>query len=121
MNYFNEELKRRSETVINVSFAHDGHATLQDEIFIKALIKMHDTKFYRTLLKRPNMTFSFGDKYFAPVYENVYLCIPKNADTSNLSEIMKDSELAKEVQADFKKMKNKQQFSGYFNISERTY
>jgi hypothetical protein len=118
-SFFEEEMLRRSQTVLRVSFAHDNQATLQDEKFIKDLIKMHDLNFYKSLLKRPNMTFSFGDKYFAPLTKNTLICIPKNSDTNAISDLLQDKKWAKEIEDSYKSFLKAKKFDGYFDISNK--
>ena len=119
-SFFEEELLRRSETVLRVGFVHDSHVTLQDEKFIKDLIKMHDLNFYKSLLKRPNMTFSFGDKYFAPFTKNTLICIPKNSDTKSILDLIQDKKWAKEIEDSYKSFLKANKFDGYFDISRDT-
>jgi hypothetical protein len=119
-SFFEEELIRRSETVIHLRYHHDICATLQDEESIKQKIKNEDLAFYKQLLKRPDITFSFGDKFFAPVTENLLICIPKNADTSQILGLLKDKEWSKEIEKFYKEFLKAGKFQGYFDISKQS-
>jgi|688.fasta_scaffold1149134_2 hypothetical protein len=117
MDYLHEELIRMSETVLEITFVHDVKITLQDRKSIQKKIEHLDKDFYKKLETKPKITFSFGDKYFCPVKENVLICIPKNADTSNIFKLVKPKIMAKEIEKSYLTFLSNGLLEGYFDIS----
>jgi hypothetical protein len=117
MNVFNQLIMDASETVLAVEIYHDVKPTIQENDFIINRIKSLDIEFYKAI-KNKNISFSFGDKYFAPINEKYCVCIPKDSTTHELPKLINSEELSKEIVSDF--LHNfvfKCRFDGYFNIS----
>jgi len=117
MSYLSEELKKHAHTIIAVNAVQDVEITLQDKNFIKKLIEHFDKEFYKELETKPNFTFSFGDKYFCPLNKNVLICIPKNADTSNIFKLVKNKVMAQEIEKSYLTFLSAGFLEGYFDIS----
>jgi len=118
MDYLYEELIRMSETVLEIKLVHDVKITLQDTKSIQKKIEHLDKDFYKKLETKPRFSFSFGDKYFFPVKKNVFICIPKNADTSSIFNLIEPKELAKDIEKDYLTFLSNGLLEGYFDISQ---
>ena len=117
MNEFEKALINASETVLTIENYHDVKPTIQENEFIINRIKTLDFDFYKSI-KNKNISFSFGDKYFAPINEKYCVCIPKDATTHELPNLINNDEVCEEIVSDF--LHNfvfKCRFDGYFDIS----
>ncbi len=118
MNYLNELLLEKSDVVIEVKASHDVHCTLQKKSKIINAIMNDDDTFGIEIQQKLNSCFSYGDKFFAPINELFYVCIPPEADLSEVYSLL-SSELscADEVIANYKKEKRFIRENDYFDIN----
>ena len=117
MSVFNQLIMDASETVLSVEIYHDVKPTIQENDFIINKIKSLDLDFYKAI-KNKNISFSFGDKYFAPINEKYCVCIPKDSTTHELPKLVGNEKISQEIVSDF--LHNflfKDKLNNYFNIS----
>lgn len=107
----------KATSVISIEPISDSQPTIQDKTKIIELIRDAAPSFARVVLKSPNKSFSFGDKYFLPVYGNNLLCIPLKVE--NLRVWLSQNVQVKsrdEIEKDFNRMKPNMKQSGYFKV-----
>lgn len=108
---------KRCNTITEINIYQDSFITLQSRKYVLKKIKQLDVNFYRSMVERVNTSFTFGDKYFAPVNGRIFICIPKGIKVSDIlkyKELAKDKEFLKMVADDFVKMSDN--FNGYFEL-----
>ena len=109
--------REKCETIIAVNAVQDTEITIQDRNFILKLILHVDKDFYNQIKYHENHSFSFGDKFFAPVNVHQFVCIPKNSDTSNLYKIITPRDAAEEIETMYLSFLKSEFLEGYFDIS----
>lgn len=114
---FNYLLVEKAASVISIDPVSDSQPTIQDNIKIMERIWDEDSSFARLILNQKwGISFSFGDKYFLPINDTKFLCIPLKVENLRawLSENFSESKDV--IEQDFNSMKPKMKKSGYFKV-----
>ena len=118
MNELEKQIMEISETVLTIEIYHDVKVTVQETEFIKNRIKDLNFDFYKNIENNEN-SFSFGEKYFAPINDKHCLCIPKDSDTMEIYNLIDNELFFSKIIEDF--LHNflfKDYLNGYFNITK---
>lgn len=117
MDILSKVLMEKASVVINLSCQHDVEITFQKELIIKEKIKKINSLFLKEIEKKPNFSFSFGDKYFYKVKKGLFICIPSVANINTINKYIVDKKTSNHIKKDFLNFIKKGQFEGYFDIT----